>query len=580
MRPLYLSLCFSVFLSAAHAQAPVWQGGAQTTHPAPGDDTGAQGHSVATDNAGNTYVGGALTTGSGGTPASRAFGNTIVSSTGQRSGFVAKLSAARQWEWAVRVSSNGTGATVDQVVTDAAGNVYLAGVADGTIVTVGTSRYVSPQAGLFLARLNPAGQVQWVIGADMPAGGRVALTGMGLDPQTGNLALGGTYGREQLRFGGTTLPLPFQQQAEGALFVARAHGGGSWLSALAVVPAGTDSNTYLSVQDAAVGPQGEVAVGGALRGTAAFGINTLTIPAGSPASSRFFVALLTPANTWEWAISSSAASGGRVRSVAFDRPGNVWATGTLDGPAQLDGTPLPAGAASFVSRITPAGLWGPAAGTTASTTGLVADAAGNGIVVGDLTSGATSAATYSFGSLSFAATGNRSFVARVTPAGQWQYALPAPAIGAGTTVASQYFFRKPALGSSGEAYLTGDFRGGPLLLGNSSLTASSYAASSPLGGDVLLARLAQAGAVLGTRQAQHGALTAFPNPVTGPLITLRLPAPAPTVLPVTLYDSTGRAIRQGSVAAGQPEATLSTAGLPAGLYLLRCGSSLCQLQIE
>ena len=69
----------------------------------------------------------------------------------------------------------------------------------------------------------------------------------------------------------------------------------------------------------------------------------------------------------------------------------------------------------------------------------------------------------------------------------------------------------------------------------------------------------------------------FPNPAHG-TATLRLPAGAAR-LPLTLTDALGRTVRQFPAPAG-PEAVLDLRGLPAGVYLVRCGELTQRLVVE
>ena len=69
----------------------------------------------------------------------------------------------------------------------------------------------------------------------------------------------------------------------------------------------------------------------------------------------------------------------------------------------------------------------------------------------------------------------------------------------------------------------------------------------------------------------------FPNPAHG-TATLRLPAAAAR-LPLTLTDALGRLVRQYPAPAG-PKAVLDLRGLPAGVYLVRCGELSQRLVVE
>lgn len=69
----------------------------------------------------------------------------------------------------------------------------------------------------------------------------------------------------------------------------------------------------------------------------------------------------------------------------------------------------------------------------------------------------------------------------------------------------------------------------------------------------------------------------FPNPAHG-TATLRLPAGTPR-LPLTLTDALGRTVRRYPAPAA-PETELDLRGLPAGVYVVRCGQLSQRLVME
>jgi hypothetical protein len=85
---------------------------------------------------------------------------------------------------------------------------------------------------------------------------------------------------------------------------------------------------------------------------------------------------------------------------------------------------------------------------------------------------------------------------------------------------------------------------------------------------VRVVRLAKAGAV-----AQ---LQAYPNPARE-AVHVKLLGSASSA-PLELYDATGRLVR--TLPAPSPETTLPLAGLPAGLYVLRCGTLSQRLTVN
>lgn len=73
-------------------------------------------------------------------------------------------------------------------------------------------------------------------------------------------------------------------------------------------------------------------------------------------------------------------------------------------------------------------------------------------------------------------------------------------------------------------------------------------------------------------------LLAYPNPTRGTVRVLLLgPVPA---APLRLLDALGRAVRSQPAPAAGTEAVLPLAGLPAGLYVLRCGALSQRLTVE
>ncbi|TGE14070.1 T9SS type A sorting domain-containing protein [Hymenobacter elongatus] len=579
-----MTFALALATTTVTAQTPVWQGGVQSVATAaPNDDSGAIGQSVATDAANNVYVGGFLNSGqNSGVPAVQTFGSTTLSSTQLQSGFIAKLSPALQWQWAVRATTNQDALGIRLVTPDAAGNVYAAGEAisfgaNSNVVTVGTlSRTINSTNTMFVTRLTPTGQPQWiapVTNADDE--GYVIPQTMSVDAVTGNIIVAGSYSGGAATFGTITLPDPSNDRNPRAVFVARLSPTGTWLSAISVVPtlSTTAPNLGLQVRAAAVGPQGQVTVAGTLQdASATFGTSTLTAATGS--GTKLFVAQLNAANQWQWVATSTGAPASQALGVAYDRSGSLWVSGSAAAGTVLGSTTIST-ASPFVARLSAAGQWSTVGTASGGLTfgNITTDQAGNALVTGRLTS--TISQLYTFGSLSFTATGRRSFVARFSTVGQWEYALPAPAINAGATT---YYLSSPVLDQLGNLYTTGYFQGS-LTLGSTTLT--GHTSSTTFSGDVVVARLASAG-VLSTRKITDlQPVALWPNPTTAAAgATLRLITPASQLLLVQLFDAVGRQVRHTSLKAGQQETTLPTAGLAPGLYTLRCGQSLEQLMVE
>jgi hypothetical protein len=588
---LSLGLACGLALPAAHAQAPTWQGGAQNTNPTPSDDTGSRGLGISTDATGNAYVGGVIANGGGsGAPGVRKFGATTLTSTGNGfgNGFIAKLSTSLEWQWAVRVSNNGEGTYITHMAATPAGDVYAASVIEeissGSILSVGSlSQAIASSHAAFVTRLNTNGQPQWIATATLSgatSASAVSISTIGWDATNGNLVVVGEYEGGSLVLGSTTLP----NAPKGGVFVGRLSATGQWLSAVGAVPtvpAGSD--TGFSVDAASVGTQGQVAIGFVLA-EGSLTLGTTTIAATTTTGAKYGVAQLGTAGQWQWvAQPQGVTTGFDLEGLEYDRTGNLWAYGGGSTGLQIGTTTLPANTSAFVARLSSAGQWGPV-GTVArqATTGtdlfvtsdLATDAQGNAVITGGL-EWRTNTDSYTFGSTTLSVSNtSRNFVARFSPAGQWQYAQLTPATSL-TTTDNPYGVEDMTMDGIGNLLTTGRLRRASVTFDISTLTGSQT-------GDAYVAKLANAGALLAVRQAAGAApLAVYPNPAAaGAALTLRLPAATTAALPVVLRDALGRDVRQAMLPAGQADVAVSTAGLAPGLYLLEAGTSRAQVVVE
>ncbi|MGY3089508.1 hypothetical protein ACVWYF_002556 [Hymenobacter sp. UYAg731] len=119
-----------------------------------------------------------------------------------------------------------------------------------------------------------------------------------------------------------------------------------------------------------------------------------------------------------------------------------------------------------------------------------------------------------------------------------------------------------ACGPTGQVYVGGDFA----TTGDGSKVTFHFGIYDP-------------NAMLATTAARAApAAQLFPNPAHG-TATLRLPAGAPRQ-PLTLTDALGRTVRRYPAPAAGSDAELDLRGLPAGVYVVRCGSISQRLVVE
>ena len=181
--------------------------------------------------------------------------------------------------------------------------------------------------------------------------------------------------------------------------------------------------------------------------------------------------LMAQSPQWRWATREGLMLTDRGQSIATDSQGNQYVTGqitTLYGPSPN----------IFVKKYDPNGniIWSVSAGGTGDDEGLgiAVDGTGNVYVTGYFEGTAT------FGSQTLTASGNNDiFVAKLTPSGNWLWAVKA----GGTSIDKGYDI---AVDGTGNAYVTGHFHG-TATFGSRTLT------STDIGPDIFVAKLSPYG---------------------------------------------------------------------------------------
>ena len=585
-RATLLGAALLFFNAAAVAQAPAWQWGLQSTNPTPTDGSEASGNAVATDAAGRVYVGGALNSYvSGGRASSRSFGNT-GSLTGPRQGFVAQAAAAGQWAWLLPLTAAGGGpnrlaqVSVSAITVAAGGAVYAAGLATGDSLLVGTRYYPIPGAtgAAFVLRLSNTGTVQWLRSfATSGSGYQLAP-----DPSTGGVVLAGAY-QGTPTIGTTTLPTG-TRSSYGSPFIARLDAGGNWRGAVSI----NGTAAVVAEFAMAVGPAGQVALAGSQsEGLLTFGSAlSLTVPPAQQTGA--FAAQLNPSNTWDWAVGGSAGSS-NAYGATYTPTGTLWVGGNGDNGAviglltlTLPNSVIFMSQAAYLVQFSATGQ--PLSGQQFAPLNegycvvayLKTDANGNVLALAGLR-GPNGPAQTTVGTqfLTAPTDGILLFVAGLNASGQWRYVASLP-----NSVATDGLRPSGAtLGPGGAFYITGSLHDaanfGPFALSGT----TGPAGQASYGGDVFLARLANATILAARPAAATPALALFPNPARS-TATLRLPAPAETAAAAVLLDALGREVRRYAVPARATETTLDVTGLAPGLYLVRCGPAVGRLVVE
>ncbi len=323
--------------------------------------------------------------------------------------------------------------------------------------------------GLLLAGTMGAGRAQTpFFGPTTSVGSSVsgaeAYAGSTATDAQGNVYVTGTFGG-RLLFG--------KQQLNSRLsnldvFVVKydAVGNHQW-----AVSAGGDLPDY--GMGLALDAGGNVYITGNYASPAQFGAITLPAPAGR---ADVFVAKLNPAGDWLWATSGGGVEDDNGTALAVDAAGVLTVAGNFGGASATFGTTQLANTsagtsarAGFVARLNAGGNWLTATaimgqGTIASSD-VALDAAGSAYVCGSF---AGVSATFGSTTLTNAdASTTDSFVAKLTPAGNWQWATRGGGPG-------QDRAQAVAVDGNGLVYLTGGF-GGSAAFGATSLASQGAA---------------------------------------------------------------------------------------------------------
>lgn len=513
------------------------------------------------------------------------------------------------WAWAVSMSNTNTGSVTKSVAVDTAGNAYIAGYFSDTLVC-GTTILVSAGGNdIFVAKLTGGGGYEWAV----RAGGRsedIAFS-VAVD-ESGNVLVAGDFD-SAATFGIT--PLRAAGVSTYDLFVAKLSPTGAWQWA---ARAGTRGNEYGGA--VATDSAGNVILAGEFSGSATsfYGPDTVSSLSGL-GSAPLFVAKLSPDGIWQWA---TPVGGSQAQSsdVVVDRGGNVIITGDFAMTATFGATTLrSAGGASdaFAAKLSPTGTWqwavrggGPQGDAGYA---VAADASGSVIITGIFNGSAT------FGPAALMAVGwYNAFVAKLSPAGVWQWA---------TQVTGNTSTKGIAVDANGHILITGDFQASPPATTCGATTLTSVGSH-----DIFVAQMTPAGAwewatsvgsigleyagdiaaggagqIVVTGQLGYSTTSFAPLPFANtnrlfiaglsvqpqalasdasyPAFTLA-PNPAHTTATLTgasgptaaLLDGLGRVVRTVPLAGGA--ATLDVRGLPAGLYLVQVGGAARRLMVE
>lgn len=405
----------------SQAQSPKWQWAAQST----GSGVG-QLKSLVVDAKGNAYQVGFFTE-------IIRFGSTTLVSQGRSDMFVAKLSAAGTWAWAVAVGGAGSDNAAG-VAIDAAGRIFVSGSFSDQVQFGPVALTSQGSQDVFVAQISPQGTWQWATAAGGPGLDRTCALATS---SSGEVVVGGQFA-DTATFGPSQLVSHGGQDA----FVARLAPTGTWQWATG---AGSPENDEASAL--AIGPAGDIYATGYFSNQAQFGRTTLT----GRGLDDAFVGKLSRDGQWQWATAGTGTNTAYGKGLAVDPTGGVFVTGSFSGDAQFGATKLTSNASDdgFVARLSAAGQWQWVAVLASdyleSIAGIALDKMGKLYVAG------TFSRTIHGGALQLTSRGQQDvFVGYLSRQGAW-LGLTA---GGGTDVDETQAL---ALAPGGEVFVGGDF---------------------------------------------------------------------------------------------------------------------------
>ncbi len=361
-------------------------------------------------------------------------------------GFIYLGAVSHEWHWAQRAGGLGNGVGYD-IVVDNEGNSYITGyVTDKAYFGDIKLESESENKDIFVAKIDSDSKWQWA----RRAGGLGNDEGLGITvDEKGNIYVTG-YFQHKVKFGKTELI------SEGGedIFIAKLGKNGEWI--WAVKGNGPNRNR---ANDITVDKEGNAYITGYFTGLIKFGDISFKP---EQWSENIFVAKIDSTGVWKWArnTTSTAWNLNQGKSVAVDKEGNVYLTGSIEGTTDFGDIELKATDRTdlFVAKLCKEGdwQWVEHAGSEDIVSGeaIAVDKDGNVYVTGFFKDWIV------FDEFEFGSRGEIDlFVAKLDKEGKWLWAQ-----GAGGT--ENCSARSLVLDDKSNVYITGSFSGNIHLGGN------------------------------------------------------------------------------------------------------------------
>ncbi len=263
------------------------------------------------------------------------FDSTTLTPTNQKCVFIAKINTQGEYEWAVNILGDGSYSTIypSGISIDKSGNILITGTFFGDTLFIGNQEVAPSSTGkhLYIAKLNPQGQVEWVNYAQKTTS---SLNINNCFDNFGNSYFISDFD-DSIKLGNITLEK--HNNTNSSIYVAKVDTNGEFVTA---VMASVNSLLPNVINDIGIitDNNGNCYIAGGYKGTITLG-NTIFNSHDYYTSS--FVAKIEKQNfNFAWAINSKGSNHIIWRNIAVDSLGNCYITGRYIDTLQLDNIQL------------------------------------------------------------------------------------------------------------------------------------------------------------------------------------------------------------------------------------------------
>lgn len=255
--------------------------------------------------------------------------------------FVAKLNPDNQWEWVVS-AGGASHSNSYAIAVDEYGDVYITGFFYDSFTAGGMTVYSVGESDAFFAKLDTDGYWSWLYRGGGPLGADVGRD-IAIDPFGTVYFVGEYYG--EATFHTQTLT----SNGDNDAFIVSIGIYGTWIGASTVGGTSWDEGYGIAVDDL-----GDLVITGRFMGEMTLGDDTIQ----AQTSTDIFVARRNPSG-WLWLRRAGGGSHDFGKDVVLDEDGNTYLTGGFSWEAEFGSHTLYSGGAIdiFVAKLNVFGYW-------------------------------------------------------------------------------------------------------------------------------------------------------------------------------------------------------------------------------